>query len=82
MVVESLLVPLFRHFQKMVAVQQGANHARFTGGGDAEIVGQFQLAQIIKATSNQLLHDLQQHARGVSLQVTVGAVQHLHLKGA
>ncbi len=68
-VVEGQLVPLLGHFQEMVFLQLGPDHAGFARGGHAEVVGQAQLGLFVVPVADQLLHDLQQNAGGVFLQV-------------
>jgi len=76
MIIKGFLVPLFRHFQEKIAVQESTDVARLAGCGGAKIVSQLQLTVFVIPRPHHLLHDNQEHPGHIVGHGAIAAVHH------
>ena len=80
MVVHRFLIPLFRHLQQKEFRKECSNDTRVTRRHFLEIVNQTELFFFIAACADNLLHELNKHARSVKAERCLCAVKHFIMK--
>jgi hypothetical protein len=82
MIVKGNLVPLLRHFQKVVATQLVSNNSGIAGNDGPEVMGEPKLLFGVPMRPDQFFHNLQENAGRISGERTASRVEHLIPQGS